>query len=130
LVVLRTILTIVGTSAGAIVASALAVGIPPEQTVAFYESTAGKIFTEGMYNKVISVDNTIGAPYNNSEMRDLLEREYGNKTLADLTQKVLIPTFQLDCSDSTNQKDDKQPASSPARWSPAFLHNLPHSKVK
>jgi len=114
-----------GTSAGAIVAAALAVGVPPEQTVTFYEEEVGKIFSEGAYKRVLSIDNTIGACYSNEELKNMLLREMGDKKLSDLTQKILIPTFHLDCCEV---KEDKQPNASPARWRPEFYHNLSNSK--
>jgi len=114
-----------GTSAGAIVAAALAVGIPPEQTVTFYEQEVGKIFKEGAVQRVVTIDNTIGACYSNVELKNMLSREMGDKKLSDLTQKILIPTFHLDCFGT---KENEQPKASPARWRPEFFHNLPNSK--
>jgi hypothetical protein len=72
----------------------------------------GKIFSEEVSRRIFSVDNAIGAAYTNAELQNMLTKEFGSKTLADLPQKIFIPTFRLDSEElySKSEREDKQPA--------------------
>jgi patatin-like phospholipase/acyl hydrolase len=114
-----------GTSAGAIVASALVTELPPDETIPLYEQEIGILFKEGFSRRVISFDNAIGSAYDNTQLKEFLSSKFGKTKLADLKKKIFIPSFHLDC---THIKEDNQPISSSTRWSPEFFHNLPNSK--
>jgi patatin-like phospholipase/acyl hydrolase len=107
-----------GTSAGGIVAGALAIGLTPESTSGIWTEEVSKIFTQGIYHRVHTVDNAFGCPYSATELERMLYSMVGDKTLKDLKAKFLAPAFRLDAIPG---KTDNP------RWQPIFFHNFPSS---
>eukprot|EP01117_Protostelium_nocturnum_P012990 TRINITY_DN4812_c0_g1_i1.p1 TRINITY_DN4812_c0_g1~~TRINITY_DN4812_c0_g1_i1.p1 ORF type:complete len:382 (-),score=167.25 TRINITY_DN4812_c0_g1_i1:232-1377(-) len=123
-----------GTSAGSIVALALADGMTTDQTKKMWEEEVTKIFVEGYWKRVSSLNNAIGAAYTNDELKKMLEVNLKGKKLSDIKKKILIPTFNLDKKPSSQHKDkekgkdDNDPATGMAGWAPEFFHNFPKSE--
>jgi len=107
-----------GTSAGGIVAGALAIGLTPGETSTIWNEEVGKIFSQGIYHRVGTVGNTIGAAYSASELEKMLTSMVGDRTLKDLKPKFLAPAFRLDPTPGKVENP---------RWEPVFFHNFPNS---
>ena len=77
----------------------------------FFSLEVGKIFSEQLSRRVFSVDNAIGAAYTPEELSNMLTKEFGDKKLCDLPQKLFIPTFRLDSEElyAKNGREDNQP---------------------
>lgn len=74
----------------------LANGFSPSETSEFYKEEVEKIFVESYTKKIISIDNFIAAAFENTELREMLEKEFGEKRLKDITKyKVFVPAFKL-----------------------------------
>jgi len=107
-----------GTSAGCIVAGALAVGVSPDKMLHLWKQEVCKIFSEGMRHRFGTAVDTIGASYSTIELEKMLFEMIGEKTLKDLKPKFLSPSFKLQAeSEETNP-----------RWHPVFYHNFSHSE--
>lgn len=109
-----------GVSAGSIVALALSNGLSPQQTIDLWKKEAPIIFTQGIRNKIGTLDNVIGPAYFNDELKSMLEQTLGNKTFGDLHKKILVPSFNLDKATDSGPDNHK--------WTPEYYHNFSHSK--
>jgi len=107
-----------GTSAGGIVAGALAVGLTPDQTTHLWKQEVSKIFSQAFRHKVGTFDNAIGAAYHATELEKMLEHMIGGKKLKDLKPKFLSPAFRLDPTPGHTHNP---------RWHPVYFHNFAHS---
>ena len=85
-----------GTSTGGILALGLAAGVTPTQARALYEEKGPEVFAENLFDNVRDLGHAIGAQYGNSNLKRVLGEYFGDKTLGDLTRKVLISSFDLD----------------------------------
>jgi len=118
---------ITGVSAGSLVAIALALNLTPSETASFWEHSVEKIFTQGYLHKFYSVDNTLAAPYNTEELKRLLEQIAQEKTLKDVSKKIVVPSFRV-------TKDDGEHCSElnfeheRLRWHPEYFHNFENSR--
>lgn len=112
---------IAGTSAGAIVASALSVGYTPEYVKNIWLTNAPKIFLEGWRRKVSTVDNCFGASYVADPLKEMLEKTLGDKTMGDIKKHLLVPSFNLDQDLLRMDHPDCR------RWGPEFFQNLDNS---
>ena len=110
--------SLLGTSAGGIVAAALAIGLTPDQTTHLWKQEVCKIFSQAMKHRVGTIDNAIGASYYTTELEEMLYKMVGQKTLKDLKPKFLSPSFCLDPAPGKNHNP---------RWHPVYFHNFPHS---
>jgi|SRR5579859_5988268 len=106
-----------GTSTGGILALGLAAGVTPTQARALYEEKGPEVFAENLFDNVRDLGHAIGAQYGNSNLKRVLGEYFGDKTLGDLTRKVLISSFDLD-----NGPDNPAALRS---WKPKFFHNFP-----
>jgi len=87
---------IAGTSAGAIVGMALANNVSPKDISSWFETEAPKIFSETYTREITSLGNMISAQFETEELKQILQKQVGNKTLEDINQyRVLIPSFNL-----------------------------------
>lgn len=106
-----------GTSTGGILALGLAAGLSPTQARTLYEEKGPVVFYNPILHNVRDLGNAIGAQYGNANLKAALSDFFGNKTLNDLTHKVVISSFDLD-----NGPDN--PAAL-RTWKPKFFHNYP-----
>jgi patatin-like phospholipase/acyl hydrolase len=107
----------VGTSAGGIVAGALAVGLSPDETTHLWEKEVVKIFTQGYKHRMGTLDNAIGSAYSTTELEKMLSQMIGDKTLKELKPKFLSPSFRLEPTGKLHNP----------RWHPVYFNNFPQS---
>lgn len=106
-----------GTSAGAIIAAAMAKGAPPSVLVDLFTTKSSLIFRESILHKVLSVDGLIAARYASEDCFAALYPVFGDAALKDLPKRVLIVSFRLDAG---------RDASGCLRtsWRPKLFHNF------
>jgi patatin-like phospholipase/acyl hydrolase len=104
-----------GTSTGGVMALALARGIPPAALTELYYSKGPKIFDDSFFDNLLDLGQTIGAQYDNRNLRQEMQRIFGDTRLQDLPKKVLVPSFDLD-----NEDPDPDRRS----WKAKFFHNF------
>ena len=104
-----------GTSTGGLIALGIADRMPPEAIVALFAENGGKIFSARFLKSLRDLNGFVGAEYRHHYLKDLVEATFGERTLADLPGKVLIPAFALDSGDSNGR---------PRSWVPKIFHNL------
>ncbi|MGH2523080.1 MAG: patatin-like phospholipase family protein [Anaerolineales bacterium] len=104
-----------GTSTGGILALGLAAGLSPMQCCELYELRGQFVFSRTLLHDLQG--NVVGAKYSNQNLKQELERQFGDMTLGDLPKRVLITSVDL----------DNQPANPFAlrTWKPKFFHNYP-----
>lgn len=105
-----------GTSTGGIIALGLADGMHPAEISRLYQTKAAKIFDDSIWDNIRDLGNAIGADYSSKGLARELRAVFGERTLADLPKRVLIPAFDL-MSEADGQR--------PAVWKPKFFHNYP-----
>eukprot|EP01113_Clastostelium_recurvatum_P024796 TRINITY_DN2963_c0_g1_i3.p1 TRINITY_DN2963_c0_g1~~TRINITY_DN2963_c0_g1_i3.p1 ORF type:complete len:377 (-),score=85.65 TRINITY_DN2963_c0_g1_i3:46-1137(-) len=125
-----------GASAGGILSLGLAAGLSNKQAGQFYQEQCKVVFEKSYIKEIRSLDNCIEARYDNAAVMRLLEAQFGDRTLADLHRKVLIPSFQLDNNARAEVEDGCGGSDSwtligegVRRWTPRFFHNMKHSTV-
>lgn len=106
-----------GTSTGAVLAAGFALGYTPRFLRQMYKGFGEEVFADSIWDDIADLKYIFGADYSLDNLKALLERVIGQKTLGDLTKKVLIATHDL--------KDETR---DPPRWKPKFFHNFPDSK--
>jgi patatin-like phospholipase/acyl hydrolase len=104
---------IAGTSAGSILALALAYGIPPSDIFGFYKKNLPKIFKDSYWDDIKDLGKLIGADYDYTNLKAILKNKFGDAKLKDLNKKVLIPTIDLDNEAEVNRT-----------WKPKFYNNF------
>lgn len=103
-----------GTSTGGIIALGLASGMTTSQLIQLYKDKGSEIFEATLLHKIRDLGELIGAKYSNDNLIDIINAQFGDKTLSDLLpQHVLIPSFDLD-----------KPSGNPRMWYPKFFHNF------
>jgi len=104
-----------GTSTGGIIALGLAKGLTPTQLRELYEQKGSKIFDDSWMDDLKDIGGLAGADYDNKNLKEELDKIFGDTKLRSLQKKVLIPAFDLD-NESKNEKKRS--------WSPKFFHNF------
>lgn len=105
-----------GTSAGGILALALSMGKKASEVRALYEEFSDIVFERTLLDKMINLWGFLGSKYSNKNLYRVLYEEFGNRTLASLSKKVLISTFDLD-SNPKRFNDIRG-------WRAKFYHNF------
>ncbi len=104
-----------GTSTGAMLAMALAYGIPPVETIELFRAFGKEVLEATMVDKVGQV---LGAKFDIMNFRKILTPYLGaavlNDYLANRGKFVLVPTFDLDGV-----------INGVRTWKPKFFHNFP-----
>lgn len=108
---------IAGTSAGGIIALALAAGFTPEEILALFETSSAAVFADTVLDDLLDLGKLVGADYSTEPLKRLLTDYFGDMTLADLPHKVLISSFDLDAA-------PVEPGHI-RRWKAKFFHNFP-----
>lgn len=108
---------IAGTSTGGILALALASGLSPTRAREMYENLGRKVFADTVLDDVRDLGVLLGSDFDNKPLKEELINQFGDKTLADLPQKVVIASFDLD--------NEAYSATKPRSWKPKFFHNFP-----
>ncbi|MCS6803498.1 MAG: patatin-like phospholipase family protein, partial [Dehalococcoidia bacterium] len=105
-----------GTSTGALIALALARGIPLATLRELYLRRAREVFDDSWLDDLRDLGRLAGAEYSNRGLRRIAREWFGEATLGDLPKAVLVPTFDLD-----NEDPDPRRRS----WKPKLFHNVP-----
>lgn len=108
---------IAGTSIGGILALSLAAGYTPAQIMQSYEASGTAVFA----NTTPVTDKIRGetaAHYDNGNLIAAMTLLFGDRTLGDLPQKVLIAAFDLDSEAAGGLGRFRT-------WKPKFFHNFP-----
>lgn len=105
----------VGTSTGGILALALAAGRSPQEIIDLYEQRGAMIFKDSLWDNIHDLGKTIGADYDNKDLKKGLQDVFGAKKLSQLGRKVAVPAFDL---------DNEAPSAAERSWSPKIFHNF------
>lgn len=103
-----------GTSTGGLIALSLAAGIDVADLRGLYEERAAHVFADTLLDNVKDVGKLLGADYRVTNLEREVHRVLGDRTLAQLDKRVLIPAFDLD-----NQAPIER------SWKPKLFHNFP-----
>jgi hypothetical protein len=112
---LRDVHLIAGTSAGGLIALGLAAGKSLDEIRSFYVDEGQSIFDDSIFDDLKDLGKIRGADYNIDNLQTVLKRVFGETSLAELSKRVLITTFDL---------DNEQPAAK-RTWKPKLFHNFP-----
>ena len=80
---------IAGTSTGAIVAAALALGIKAEKICGMYLDNAKEIFSKNIFRSIFV------AKYDNRNLKKALDAVFGNSLIDNCKTRLIIPTFNI-----------------------------------
>lgn len=83
---------IAGTSTGAIIAAALALGMPAGKIQTLYLEKAKVIFPSRKWKLLRQI---AGGKYSGSALKSVLTEEFGDKKIGDCMTRVLIPAFNI-----------------------------------
>jgi patatin-like phospholipase/acyl hydrolase len=105
-----------GTSTGGVLALAFAAGYTPAEAHQIYLTSGAAVFagtaaTEGRER------GQTAALYSNENLKASLASIFGDRTLADLPKRVLVPAFDLD--------NEAAGPVAPRTWKLKFFHNFP-----
>lgn len=106
---------IAGTSTGGILALGIAANKTLDEMANLYLQKGPEIFDDSIWDNIRDLGKTVGAEYSNKSLKKELNNIFGSQTLASLTKKVAIPTFDLDNEDSDKNK---------RTWKPKIFHNF------
>ena len=101
---------IAGCSAGSYIALGLADGRTTKEIVQLLEESASEIFGNPNWLPYIE------PRYSNDRLIEFVDRVFGDKKLAELQKRVVVPSFSVD--------DEKN-----GHWRPLFFHNFPGSET-
>ncbi len=107
-----------GTSKGGILSLALAAGVSISDLRDFYLKRGPIIFGDSLWDDIKDVGNWNGAEYSAEPLKAVLQDVFGDRTLGDLKQRVVVPVFDLD-NDATDPQQ--------RQWKPKIIHNFPGS---
>lgn len=104
-----------GTSTGGILSLGMAFGLTPEQTRQLYEKCGEEVFADTLIDDVRDLGQLIGADYSSGPLYKVLFEHFNDTQLGELDKKVLVSTFDLDCTptDPTRKRT----------WKSKFFHN-------
>jgi hypothetical protein len=103
-----------GTSTGGLIALALAAGLDLATIRLLYEENAKRVFKDSILDDIVDLGKILGADYEVANLRTELDRVFGDRTLAQLTRRVLVTAFDLDNEDPVART-----------WKPKIFHNFP-----
>lgn len=108
---------IAGTSTGGLIALALAAGKSLAEILDVYTARGAEIFDRSLGRMIGSLGSLVGAKYDIANLKDVVLPFLGRSTrLADLRQRVLIASFDLDSGGRSRQG---------RTWKPKLFHNFP-----
>jgi patatin-like phospholipase/acyl hydrolase len=103
-----------GTSTGGLIALSLAAGIGVGELRTFYEERAARVFADSFLDDLKDLGKLLGADYRVTNLEHEIHRVLGDRTLAQLGKRVLVPAFDLDNEAVTERS-----------WKPKLFHNFP-----
>ncbi|MEQ9450107.1 MAG: patatin-like phospholipase family protein [Pseudomonadales bacterium] len=107
-----------GTSTGGLIALGLAAGNPLDTVHNLYLDRADDIFKDTVWDNVKDLGKAVGADYSTTGLRKEVRAILGDKTLGQLSPRVLITSFDLDNEDIGGGNRS---------WKPKLWHNFPGS---
>jgi len=107
-----------GTSTGGILSLALAAGVSISDLRVLYLKRGSIIFGDSLWDDIKDVGNWNGAEYSAEPLKAVLQDVFGDRTLGDRKQRVVVPLFDLDNDATDLQK---------RQWKPKIIHNFPGS---
>jgi hypothetical protein len=105
---------IAGTSTGGLIALCVAAGVSLDDLRELYTTRAGIVFKDSFLDDLRDVGKVFGADYNVGNLEAEAKRVLGERTLGQLTKRVLVPAFDLDNGAATDR-----------RWKAKLFHNFP-----
>lgn len=138
---LKSVSLYAGTSAGSILASALACGMAPYADKIFNVSMIDTVFYRSSLHAITSVNGLLSAKYENSGVKKLLENHFGAVNINDVPKSLFIPAFDTQGADQQRdgellpkQHEHVVEEGAPSwmntrckRWHNIFFHNLADS---
>ena len=115
---------VAGTSTGGLIALGIAAGLPLARIRSLYEVEGPRIFVDSPFDDLADLGRLLGAEYDEAGLAAVLRGLFGERTLASLSKRVLLPTFDLDNGDDGRYGGRD---SSRRRWKAKMLHNFPGS---
>ena len=109
-----------GTSTGGILSLGLASGLKPRELRQLYMDRGHEIFADSLWDNVKDLGRLAGAEYSLGNLKRILQEVFGDRTLGDLQQRVVVPVFDLD-----NEAQEARSRS----WKPKIFHNFPGPDV-
>jgi uncharacterized protein len=106
-----------GTSTGSFIALGLAAGKSTSDIREMYEKNGRAIFQDSLIDNIRDLGFALGAKYSNENLQRVLIDQFGDMTLRNLSKRVLIASFDLDCQSQHNEQ--------PRIWKAKFFHNYP-----
>jgi hypothetical protein len=103
-----------GTSTGGLIALSLAAGVDVADLRGLYETRAAQVFADSFLDDVKDLGKLLGADYRVANLEREVHKVLGDRTLAQLEKRVLIPAFDLDNEASVERS-----------WKPKLFHNFP-----
>ena len=82
---------VVGTSTGAMIAAAIACGVPLGKVVELYERRAASIFGK----KRITLKDTLQSAYSSAPLREVLEEIFQKTQMGDIKRRVILPATDI-----------------------------------
>lgn len=88
---------IAGTSAGSIIAAALATGIKPKAIVDLYDQHGAAIFPQSVWVPAAwrTARKLFGSSYSNTVLRQVLVEQFGEKTLSQTDTNLILPATNI-----------------------------------
>ena len=85
---------VTGTSTGGIIALGIGLGLSCHEILNFYKSHGPRIFpSTGLHRRLRSICRTIWPKYSQRQLRVALETVFGNATLGDSSNRLVVPSF-------------------------------------
>lgn len=104
---------VAGTSTGGLIALMLAAGLDLQAIRELYEQRAEHVFADSLLDDIRDLGKVIGADYDVANLRREAHAVFGDRTLAQLTKRVLVTAFDLD-----NENPQAR------TWKPKIFHNF------
>ena len=104
---------VAGTSTGGLIALMLAAELDPQAIRDLYEQRARHVFADSIWDDIRDLGKIFGADYDVDNLRQEARSVFGDRTLEQLTKRVLVTTFDL---------DNEDPAA--RTWKPKIFHNF------
>jgi uncharacterized protein len=105
-----------GSSTGGILALGLAAGRTPSQARELYEKRGRQVFADSRWDNLRDLGHAVRAQYSNTELKRVLQAEFGSMTLGELPHRVLVAAFDLE--------NDPHLPPQLRTWKPKFFHNF------
>ncbi len=119
---LATVSLFAGTSAGSILASALACGMAPYADSIFTEDLLNTIFQSSSFHTITSVHGLLHAKYENQGIHNQLENYFGAYTMDEVPRALFIPAFDTKGARSAPLEPPAGARSAPFALTPPNQH--------